>query len=126
MPKKSKKIASRQAQLQQRAKQKLRRGAPAPPPAYVPPITPAEAPDTDDAPEQAAIAPAAAQAAPAAPTPTATSIAAPRPQLSRRERAAEVVLTTASLRTEVMRIGIVAFIVAGILVGLKFGTDLGV
>ena len=124
MPKKSKKIASRQAQLQQRARQKLRRGAPAPPPAYVPPTTPAEAPDADDAPEQTAIAPAEAQAAPT--TPTAASIAAPRPQLSRREREAGVVLTTASLRTEVMRIGIVAFIVTGILVGLKFGTGLGV
>ena len=121
--KKSHRVAARQAELRQRARQKLRRGPVAPPPQYVPPPAPTEAPSTEEAPQQFA---PAASAPTTAPSPsTSAPIAASSARAPRRERAAEVIQRAASLRTELLRIGIVAVTVAGILVGLKLGTDLG-
>ncbi len=119
--KKSHRVAARQAQLRQRAKQKPRRGPVAQAPQYVPPPTPAEAPSTEEAPQQLAGAATAAAPAPS----TSARVAAPAARALRRERAAGVVQTSANLRTELLRIGIVMLTVAGVLVGLKLATNLG-
>ena len=114
--KKSRHVAARQAQLRERAKKKAHHGPGPSLPAFTnlartdasPASTSMPKPESSD-------------------IPTATRPPAPITPAHplRRERLSPALLTTVGLRSELLRIGIVASLVAGVLLGLKLGTNLG-
>ena len=115
---KGRRVASRQTQLSNRSKRKVAQ----------PHLTEAQLRGPSPA-SETALAPAQSQAADgeAEHTPAA-ELAAPTAALStraRRELQAIAIQAGPSLRSEVVRIGIVMFVIGGILAGLKLATDLG-
>ena len=115
---KSRRVASRQAQAREQARRKARRG---PGPVITqPPVSTEMAPSGDasaEEPESLALA---------EPTPARPPTPSPAVRSSlRRERPSVTILSTASLRGELTRIGVIISVIAGILAGIKFGTDVG-
>ena len=120
--KKGRQQAARQAQIRQRARHKGRvqlteaqlRG---PSPGTT---------ESEERPADGAAADRTAEAPPAQGVVAAPRAAPPPVSLrARREQEAIALQSGPGLRSELVRIGIVTFVVAGILVGLKLGTDLG-
>ena len=118
--KKGRRIAARQAQIGQLAKRRAQRVT------SVPALQPN--PPSESAALAAPPTPAAAEVAqqPAAAEPSApTRPVAPSARLTRRERPSLTAQSAAGLRAELLRVGVVALLISGILIGLRFGTNLG-
>ena len=114
--KKSHHVAARQAQLRERAKKKGHHGPGPSLPAFT------NLAGTDASPASTSIP---KQESSDSPTATMSPALITSAHPVRRDRPSPALLTTASLRSELLRIGIVASLVAGVLLGLKLGTNLG-
>lgn len=130
--KKGQRIAARHAQIHQRARHRAApalteaqlRGSTLPAPASAETsAAPKEAPQDVEGqePDETATT-AAAPAVAAAPRPAA---APPLSLRSRREQQAIAAQAGPKVVYEFLRIGIITSIIGGVLIGLKFGTDLG-